>query len=196
MAKRWKRGSAAQVPEGRDARERRGADRARGRDGADAGAAGVAAARRAAMNRAAEKHVQPKEAQLTTAFAGSDFMVDCFKSVGFEHLPEIGSSFRGDPGKSIVNYGQNEAPDFITCTHEEASVAMAHGYAKIEGKPCCDLVHGTVGLQHAAMAIYNAYCDRVPCSWWAARRRRDDAPTRRRMDRTRRRTPPPSPATS
>jgi thiamine pyrophosphate-dependent acetolactate synthase large subunit-like protein len=24
------------------------------------------------------------------------------------------------------------------------------------------MVHGTVGLQHAAMAIYNAYCDRVP----------------------------------
>ena len=39
---------------------------------------------------------------------------------------------------------------------------MAHGYAKIEGKPMGVLAHGTVGLQHAAMAIYNAYCDRVP----------------------------------
>ena len=114
------------------------------------------------MNRAAETHVPPKEAQLTTAFTGSDFMVDCFKSVGFEHLPaNPGSSFRAIQ-ESIVNYGKNEAPDFITCTHEEASVAMAHGYAKIEGKPLLNLVHGTVGLQHAAMAIYNAYCDRVP----------------------------------
>ena len=39
---------------------------------------------------------------------------------------------------------------------------MAHGYAKIEGKPLLVLAHGTVGLQHASMAIYNAYCDRVP----------------------------------
>ena len=42
------------------------------------------------------------------------------------------------------------------------SVAMAHGYAKVEGKPMLVLAHGTVGLQHASMAIYNAYCDRVP----------------------------------
>src|SRR5437899_13071586 len=39
---------------------------------------------------------------------------------------------------------------------------MAHGFAKIEGKPLCIFAHGTVGLQHASMAIYNAYCDRVP----------------------------------
>src|SRR5258706_6167332 len=39
---------------------------------------------------------------------------------------------------------------------------MAHAYSKVEGKPMGVLVHGTVGLQHASMAIYNAYCDRVP----------------------------------
>ncbi len=39
---------------------------------------------------------------------------------------------------------------------------MAHGYFKAEGKPMAVLCHGTVGMQHAAMAIYNAYCDRVP----------------------------------
>ena len=57
---------------------------------------------------------------------------------------------------------RQQAPEFITCCHEESSVAMAHGYFKIEGKPMAVLCHGTVGLQHAAMAIYNAYCDRVP----------------------------------
>ena len=41
-------------------------------------------------------------------------------------------------------------------------MAMAHGFFKIEGKPLAVFAHGTVGLQHAAMAIYNAYCDRVP----------------------------------
>jgi len=114
------------------------------------------------MNRAAETQVPPHEAQLTTQFTGSDFMVDCFKSLGFDYLPaNPGSSFRAIQ-ESIVNYGKNQAPEFLTCTHEEQSVAMAHGYAKIAGKPLINLVHGTVGLQHAAMALYNAYCDRVP----------------------------------
>jgi acetolactate synthase I/II/III large subunit len=39
---------------------------------------------------------------------------------------------------------------------------MANGYAKIEGKPLLTLAHGTVGLQHASMALYNAWCDRAP----------------------------------
>jgi thiamine pyrophosphate-dependent acetolactate synthase large subunit-like protein len=46
--------------------------------------------------------------------------------------------------------------------HEESAVGMAHGYFKIAGKPLLTLCHGTVGLQHAAMGIYNAWCDRVP----------------------------------
>src|SRR5207248_4979778 len=72
-----------------------------------------------------------------------------------------GSSFRAIH-ESVVNYGGNQKPEFITCCHEESSIAMAHGYYKIEGKPVAVFAHGTVGLQHAAMGIYNAYCDRVP----------------------------------
>jgi thiamine pyrophosphate-dependent acetolactate synthase large subunit-like protein len=53
-------------------------------------------------------------------------------------------------------------PDFITCMHEESSVAMAHGYFKATGKPQMMLCHGTVGLQHAVMSVYNAWVDRVP----------------------------------
>ena len=99
---------------------------------------------------------------LTTDRPGGDFMVDVIKSLGFEYVSaNPGSSFRG-LHESIVNYGGNRTPEFITCCHEESSVAMAHGYFKIEGKPLAVLAHGTVGLQHAAMAIYNAYCDRVP----------------------------------
>ncbi|MGH9356889.1 MAG: thiamine pyrophosphate-binding protein, partial [Terriglobia bacterium] len=89
-------------------------------------------------------------------------MVDVIKSLGFEYLPaNPGSSFRGLQ-ESVINYGTNKAPEFLTCCHEESAVGMAHGYAKIEGKPLCVAIHSTVGLQHASMAIYNAYCDRVP----------------------------------
>ncbi|HEX4425275.1 MAG TPA: thiamine pyrophosphate-binding protein [Terriglobales bacterium] len=93
---------------------------------------------------------------------GSDFMLDVIKSLGIEYVcANPGSSFRG-LHESVINYGGNRSPELITCCHEESAVAMAHGYAKIEGKPICVFAHGTVGLQHAAMAIYNAYCDRVP----------------------------------
>ena len=93
---------------------------------------------------------------------GADFMVDVIKSLGFEYVAaNPGSSFRGIH-ESLINYGGNAAPELLTCLHEESSVAMAHGYAKIEGKPMLVMAHGTVGLQHASMAVYNAYCDRVP----------------------------------
>jgi acetolactate synthase I/II/III large subunit len=99
---------------------------------------------------------------LTVDRSGSDFMVDVLKSLGFEYVcANPGSSFRA-LHESVVNYGGNTSPEFLTCCHEESSIAMAHGYAKIEVKPLLVFAHGTVGLQHAAMAIYNAYCDRVP----------------------------------
>jgi acetolactate synthase-1/2/3 large subunit len=99
---------------------------------------------------------------LTENRSGSDFMVDVIKSLGIEYIcSNPGSSFRG-LHESVINYGGNKNPEFITCCHEESSAAMAHGYAKIEGKPLAILAHGTVGLQHASMAIYNAWCDRVP----------------------------------
>ena len=105
----------------------------------------------------------PSNVDVTTADrTGSDFMVDVIKSLGFEYVcANPGSSFRALQ-ESIINYGGNKSPEFITCCHEESSVAMAHGYAKVEGKPLPVLAHGTVGVQHASMAIYDAYCDRVP----------------------------------
>ena len=105
----------------------------------------------------------PADAEvLTLDRSGSDFMVDIIKSLGIEYVCSVaGSSFRA-LHESVINYGGNKNPEFISCCHEESSVAMGHGYAKIEGKPLCIFAHGTVGLQHAAMAIYNAYCDRVP----------------------------------
>jgi len=99
---------------------------------------------------------------LTADRTGSDFMVDVIKSLGIEYTcANPGSAFRG-LHESVINYGGNKDPEFITCCDEESSAAMAHGYAKIEDKPLAVFAHGTVGIQHASMAIYNAYCDRVP----------------------------------
>lgn len=92
----------------------------------------------------------------------SDFMVDVLKTLNIDHVfSNPGSSFLG-LHESIVNYGGNTKPDFITAMHEESAAAMANGYYKAAGKPAATLAHSTVGLQHAAMGIYNAWCDRVP----------------------------------
>ncbi len=116
-----------------------------------------------ASKRTASEELDPANPDvLTLERSGSDFMVDVIKSLGFEYIASNpGSSFRGLQ-ESLINYGGNVAPEFITCCHEESAAAMAHGYAKIEGKPMAVLVHSDVGLQHASMAIFNAYCDRAP----------------------------------
>lgn len=93
---------------------------------------------------------------------GSDVMVDIIRSIGIPYIAiNSGSSFRG-LHESINNYGGNANPQILTCLHEEQAVGLAHGYTKASGKIMAVMCHGTVGLQHAAMAVYNAYADRVP----------------------------------
>lgn len=111
---------------------------------------------------AAEAQPLAAEMPLTTTRTGSDYMVDVLKALNLEYIASNpGSTFRG-LHESIINYGGNRQPEFLTCCHEESAIAIAHGYAKAAGRPMAALVHGTVGLQHGSMAIYNAYCDRVP----------------------------------
>ena len=91
-------------------------------------------------------------------------MVQVIRGLGIEYVAaNPGSSFEGLQ-ESLINYGSspNQMPEFITALHEESSVAMAHGYAKATGKPMLALLHATLGIQHASMAIYNAFHDRVP----------------------------------
>ena len=91
-------------------------------------------------------------------------MVQVVKDLGIEFVAaNPGSSFEGLQ-ESFINYGNppNTMPEFITALHEESAVTMAHGYAKAEGKPMLALLHGTIGIQHAAMSIYQAYQDKVP----------------------------------
>src|SRR5262245_3311441 len=109
-----------------------------------------------------EPPANPRVDVYNTDKPGADFMADVLKSLDFEYgAANPGTSFRG-LHESFINYGNNKNPELLTCCHEESSVAMAHGYAKIEGRPMLVMAHGTVGLQHASMAIYNAYADRVP----------------------------------
>jgi thiamine pyrophosphate-dependent acetolactate synthase large subunit-like protein len=93
----------------------------------------------------------------------SDAIAELLRALEFEYAALVpGSSYRG-LHDSFVNYLGDEAkPKMLVCLHEEHTVAIAHGYAKVTGKPMLAVVHSNVGLMHAAMAVYDAWCDRVP----------------------------------
>src|SRR5206468_8555977 len=95
---------------------------------------------------------------------GTELMVQVLKDMELEYVAgNPGSSFEGLQ-ESFINYGNppNKMPEFITALHEESAVTMAHGYGKAEGQPMIALLHGTIGVQHAAMSTYQAYYDRTP----------------------------------
>jgi acetolactate synthase-1/2/3 large subunit len=105
---------------------------------------------------------QPPPADpVTQTSSGGDFMAEVLNDLKLDYLAiNCASSFRG-LHEANLNHTDNK-PEILTCPHEEIAVAMAHGYAKVSGKPMAMICHGTVGLQHATMAIYNAWCDRIP----------------------------------
>ena len=151
--------------------------------GAAAGAAGAAGAivsgtassqqapanARPAVTRPTEADARadfvPPEPRVDARFIrhpGSDYMVDVLKALDFDYVAvNPGSAFEG-LHESIINHGGNRKPEILTVLHEEAGAAMAHGYAKAAGKPMMTLMHGTVGLLHAGMGLFHAWCDRVP----------------------------------
>ena len=93
---------------------------------------------------------------------GSDIIADALRSLDIPYIALTpGASYRG-LHDSIVNYLGNSAPQMLLCLHEEAAVAIAHGYAKVTGKAMAAAVHSNVGLMHASMAMFNAWCDRMP----------------------------------
>ncbi len=99
---------------------------------------------------------------LTVENPGSDFMVDVLKTLGFEYvIANPASSFRG-LHESFINYGGNTAPEWLTCTHEQAAVNIANGYFAVAGKPMAVVTFAPSGLQHAAMGIFGAFSGRTP----------------------------------
>ena len=93
---------------------------------------------------------------------GSDVAAEMLRRLRVPYIALMpGASFRG-LHDSIVNYLSNDGPSLILCNHEEVAVAIAHGYAKLTGRAMAAAVHSTVGLMHATMTIFCAWCDRVP----------------------------------
>jgi thiamine pyrophosphate-dependent acetolactate synthase large subunit-like protein len=93
---------------------------------------------------------------------GSDVVADTLRALQIPYIAlNPGASYRG-LHDSIVNFLGNETPQMLLCLHEESAVAIAHGYAKVTGRAMAAAVHSNVGLLHATMAMFNAWCDREP----------------------------------
>ena len=105
---------------------------------------------------------RPVPAGVNAAGFGSDVVADALRALDIPYIAlNPGASYRG-LHDSLVNYLGNERPQMLLCLHEEAAVAIAHGYAKVTGKAMAAAVHSNVGLMHATMAFFNAWCDRMP----------------------------------
>ena len=109
---------------------------------------------------------------------GSDAIAAMLHELDVPYLAlNPGASFRG-LHDSLVNYIGNARPQMLLCLHEEVAVSIAHGYARACDRMMGAVVHSNVGLMHATMAVFNAWCDRVPLlllgatgPWDAAKRR-------------------------
>ena len=105
---------------------------------------------------------RPTPAGVNAPGFGSDVIADALRALDIPYIALTpGASYRG-LHDSIVNYLGNTKPQMLLCLHEEAAVAIAHGYAKVTGKAMVTAEHSNVGLMHATMAMFNAWCDRMP----------------------------------
>jgi thiamine pyrophosphate-dependent acetolactate synthase large subunit-like protein len=105
---------------------------------------------------------RPVPAGVNAAQFGSDVVADALRAIEVPYIAlNPGASYRG-LHDSLVNYLGNTQPQMLLCLHEESAVAIAHGYAKVTGKAMAVAVHSNVGLMHASMAVFNAWCDRMP----------------------------------
>jgi len=105
---------------------------------------------------------RPRPAGVNAPAFGSDVVAETLRALDIPYIAVTpGASYRG-LHDSIVNYLGNATPQMLLCVHEEAAVAIAHGYAKVTGTALAAAVHSNVGLQHATMAMFNAWCDRMP----------------------------------
>ena len=123
-------------------------------------------------------HDAPVRAKESDVYWGSDAIAAVLRSLDIPYVAlNPGASYRG-LHDSIVNFLGNRAPQMLLCLHDETAVHVAQGYWKASERMMASALHSNVGLMHAMMPIYDAWCDRTPVlilgatgPWDAAKRR-------------------------
>src|SRR6267142_4117706 len=105
---------------------------------------------------------RPNQAGSNAPGFGSDVVAETLRDLDIPYIAlNPGASYRG-LHDSLVNHLGNAAPQMLLCLHEESAIAIAHGPAKVTGRAMAAAVHSNVGLMHGTMAVFNAWCDRMP----------------------------------
>ncbi|MGQ0751658.1 MAG: thiamine pyrophosphate-binding protein, partial [Betaproteobacteria bacterium] len=123
-------------------------------------------------------HDTPVRSRESEEFWGSDAVAAVLRALDIPYIAlNPGASYRGFHD-SLVNYLGNRTPQMVLSLHDENAVSIAQGYWKVSNRMMAAALHSNVGLMHAAMPIFNAWCDRVPVlimgatgPWDAAKRR-------------------------
>lgn len=124
------------------------------------------------------KHETPTPSAASDNVYGSDVIAATLRALDIPYIAlNPGASYRG-LHDSLVNYLGNKAPQMVLCLHDENAASIAQGYWKVSNKLMAVGLHSNVGLMHASMPIFNAWCDRTPMlilgatgPWDAAKRR-------------------------
>jgi thiamine pyrophosphate-dependent acetolactate synthase large subunit-like protein len=107
-------------------------------------------------------HDAPVAGAPSDVLFGSDAVAETLRRLDIPFIAlNPGASYRG-LHDSIVNYLGNRTPQMILCLHDEHAVHIAQGYWKASGRLMASALHSNVGLMHASMPIFNAWCDRTP----------------------------------
>src|SRR5579875_433639 len=113
-----------------------------------------------AQNPVPEEIDRPLASPPSNRVWGSDAIAAVLRALDIPYVAlNPGASYRG-LHDSLVNYLGNTRPRMLLCLHEESAVALAHGWAKVSERQMAVIVHSNVGLMHATMAIFNAWCHR------------------------------------
>ncbi len=123
-------------------------------------------------------HDTPEAGSAGGALFGSDAIAQTLRALGVPFIAlNPGASYRG-LHDSLVNHLGNRAPQMLLCLHDEHAVHIAQGYWKASERLMAAALHSNVGLMHATMPVFDAWCDRTPVlilgangPWDAARRR-------------------------
>ena len=107
-------------------------------------------------------HDTPVAASSGDKIWGSDAIAAVLRTLDIPYIAlNPGASYRG-LHDSIVNYLGDWTPEMIMCLHDEHAVSIAQGYYKASDRMIAAALHSNVGLMHATMPIFNAWCDRAP----------------------------------
>jgi thiamine pyrophosphate-dependent acetolactate synthase large subunit-like protein len=107
-------------------------------------------------------HDTPVPTRGDSGFWGSDVVAEVLRALDIPYIAlNPGASYRW-LHDSLVNYLGNRSPQMLLCLHDETAVSIAQGYAKVSDRMMAAALHANVGLLHASMPIFDAWCDRQP----------------------------------